>query len=149
MIAIANDHTSLELKKEVIRLLDEMGLAYKDFGTQEAGSCHYPIYGARAAQAVASGECDRGILMCGTGLGIGLAANKVKGVRCCICSEPYTAKMSRLHNDANMISLGARVIGPDMARMILEIWLTTAFEGGRHQTRVDMLSALENGQSIE
>lgn len=149
MIAIANDHTSLEMKKEVIRLLDEMGLAYKDFGTNETGSCHYPIFGLRAAQAVASGECDRGIVICGTGLGIGLAANKVKGIRCCICSEPYTAKMSRMHNNANMISMGARVIGADMARMILEIWLTTEFEGGRHATRVDMLTRIEAGEDIE
>lgn len=150
MIAIANDHSSLELKKIVIQLLDEMGLAYKDFGTNETGSCHYPIYGVRAAKAVASGECDRGIVLCGTGLGIGLAANKVKGIRCCICSEPYTAKMSRLHNNANMIALGARVVGLDLARMILEIWLTTPFEGGgRHTTRVDMLDAIEKGEDIE
>ncbi len=149
MIAIANDHTSLELKKEIIKLLDEMGLEYKDFGTDSTGSCHYPIYGARAARAVASGQCDRGIVICGTGLGIGLTANKVPGIRCCICSEPYTAKMSRLHNNANMIAIGARVVGADLGRMIVETFLTTEFEGGRHATRVDMITAVEKGEAIE
>jgi len=149
MIAIANDHTSLEMKKEVIKLLDEMGLSYKDFGTNETESCNYPVYGARAARAVAKGECDRGILICGTGLGMGLVANKVAGIRCCVCSEPYTAKMSRLHNNANMIAIGARVLGADLARMIIDTFLTTAFEGGRHSTRVNMIAAIEKGENIE
>jgi ribose 5-phosphate isomerase B len=149
MIAIANDHTALELKKEIIALLNEMGLEFKDFGTNVSESCHYPIFGARAAHAVASGECERGILICGTGLGIGITANKVNGIRCCICSEPYTAQMSRLHNDANMISIGARVVGPDLARMIVKTFLVTEFEGGRHQTRVNMINAIGRDEALE
>lgn len=146
MIAIANDHTALELKKELIKLLDEMHLSYKDFGTYDDISSDYPFFGEIAARAVASGECDRGIVLCGTGLGIGLACNKVRGIRCAICSEPYTAKMSRLHNDCNMLAVGARVVGPELAKMIFQTFLTTAFEGGRHQRRVDMIMAIEDGE---
>ena len=149
MIALASDHAALELKAVVKELLDEMGLAYRDFGTDTDKSCDYPVYGARAAHAVASGECDRGIIICGTGLGMMLAANKVDGIRCVVCSEPYSAEMSRRHNDANMLSLGARVVGVELAKMIVRTWLTTPFEGGRHQRRVDMLSALERGEALE
>ena len=149
MIAIACDHSALEMKETIKKLLDDMGLAYKDFGTNSEESCHYPIFGARAAKAVASGECERGILICGTGIGMSLAANKVKGIRCVACSEPYSARLSRAHNNANMLAIGARVIGPEMAKMIVGEFLNTAFEGGRHQVRVDMLTALENGEAIE
>lgn len=149
MIAIACDHAALEMKREIINLLAARGLKYKDFGTYTEDSCHYPVFGVRAAKAVADGECDRGIVICGTGIGISLAANKVKGIRCALCNDPYSAKMTRAHNDANMLALGARVIGIDVAKMIVETWLDTPFEGGRHQTRVDMLTAIENGQSIE
>lgn len=149
MIAIACDHSALEMKETIKKLLDDMGLAYKDFGTSSEESCHYPIFGARAAKAVASGECERGILICGTGIGMSLAANKVKGIRCVACSEPYSARLSRAHNNANMLAIGARVIGPEMAKMIVGEFLNTAFEGGRHQVRVDMLTALENGEEIE
>ncbi len=149
MIALACDHSALEMKETVKGVLDEMGLEYKDFGTHTTDSCHYPVYGARAAKAVASGECEKGIIICGTGIGISLAANKVKGIRCVACSEPYSARMSRAHNDANMLSIGARVIGPELAKMIVTEFLTTEFEGGRHQTRVDMLTAIENGEEIE
>ncbi len=149
MIALACDHSALELKKEVMTLLESRGLAYKDFGTYTTDSCHYPVFGARAAKAVASGECDRGIVICGTGIGISLAANKIKGIRCALCSDPYSAKMTRAHNDANMLALGARVIGVELAKTIVEAWLDTPFEGGRHQARVDMLTALENGEEIE
>lgn len=149
MIALASDHAALELKAVVKELLDEMGLSYRDFGTDTEKSCDYPVYGARAAHAVASGECDRGIVICGTGLGMMLAANKVDGIRCVVCSEPYSAEMSRRHNDANMLSLGARVVGVELAKMIVRTWLTTPFEGGRHQRRVDMLSALERGEALE
>ncbi len=149
MIAIACDHSALEMKEAIKKMLDEMGLAYKDFGTNSEESCHYPIFGARAAKAVASGECERGILICGTGIGMSLAANKVKGIRCVACSEPYSARLSRAHNNANMLSIGARVIGPEMAKMIVGEFLNTAFEGGRHQLRVDMITALENGEDIE
>lgn len=149
MIAIACDHAALEMKKEIEALLTARGLEYKDFGTYTADSCHYPVYGAQAARAVAAGECDRGIVICGTGIGMSLAANKVKGIRCALCSDPYSARMTRAHNDANMLALGARVIGIELAKMIVEAWLDTPFEGGRHQTRVDMLTAIENGEPIE
>ena len=140
MIALASDHTALELKAAIKELLDEMGLEYKDFGTYTPESCDYPIFGARAAKAVASGECDRGIVICGTGVGISLAANKIPGIRCVVCSEPYSAKLSRMHNDSNMLEL---------AKMITKMWLETAFEGGRHQRRVDMLAALDRREEIE
>ena len=146
MVALACDHAALELKKEIIGLLEEMGLEYKDFGTYEAVSCNYPEYGEKAARAVAHGECDRGILICGTGIGMSLVANKVRGIRCVVCSEPYSAQLSRMHNDTNMLALGARVVGSELARMIARMWLETPFEGGRHQTRVDMITAIENGK---
>lgn len=149
MIAIACDHSALELKAEVEALLTSRGLEYRDFGTYTADSCHYPIYGARAAHAVASGECDRGIVICGTGIGMSLVANKIPGIRCALCGDPYSAKMTRAHNDANMLALGARVIGVELAKMIVEAFLDTPFEEGRHQTRVDMITALENGEAIE
>lgn len=149
MIAIACDHAALEMKKEIEDLLTSRGLEYKDFGTYTTDSCHYPVFGARAARAVASGECDRGIVICGTGIGISLAANKIKGIRCALCSDPYSAKMTRAHNDANMLALGARVIGIELAKMIVETFLDTPFEGGRHQMRVDLISAIENGEEIE
>ena len=146
MIAIACDHAALEMKRDLLGLLDEMGLAYHDYGTYDEKSCDYPVM---AAKAVTSGECDRGILICGTGVGMSLAANKVKGIRCVVCSEPYSAELSRRHNDTNMLAVGARVIGPELARMIVRTWLTTAFEGGRHQRRVDLITALENGEELE
>lgn len=149
MIAIACDHAALELKAEVIKILNERGLEYEDFGTYTADSCHYPIFGARAANAVASGKCDRGILICGTGIGMSLVANKVKGIRCALCSDSYSAKMTRAHNDSNMLAMGARVIGVEVAKEIVAAWLDTPFEGGRHQTRVDMITAIENGESVE
>ena len=149
LIAIACDHSALELKEEVEALLESRGLEYKDFGTYTTESCHYPVYGARAARAVASGECDRGIVICGTGIGVSLAANKIPGIRCALCGDPYSAKMTRAHNNANMLALGARVIGVELAKMIVEAFLDTPFEGGRHQTRIDMITALENGEAIE
>lgn len=144
MIAIACDHSALEMKREIEHLMEEMGLEYRDFGTDTPESCDYPVFAVRAARAVASGTCERGILICGTGIGMSLAANKVRGIRCAACSEPYSAKMTRMHNDANMLALGARVIGPEMARMITRIFLQTPFEGGRHQRRVDMVMAIED-----
>ena len=143
MIAIANDHSALDMKKEIIALLDEMHLEYKDFGTYTSESCHYPIYAARAARAVASGECDRGILLCGTGIGIGLAANKIKGIRCATCSEPYSAELTRRHNDANMLAMGAAVVGKGLAMKIVDAFLGAQFEGGRHATRVGMIGDVE------
>ena len=144
MIAIACDHSALEMKETIKKLLDERGLEYVDFGTDSDESCDYPVFGFAAASAVASGKCERGLLFCGTGVGISLAANKVKGIRCVVCSEPYSARMSRLHNNSNMLALGSRVVGTELARMIVETWLDAEFEGGRHQRRVDKITALEN-----
>ncbi len=149
MIAIACDHSALEMKKEIEGLLEEMGLPYRDYGTCSTDSCDYPIFGVRAAKAVASGECERGIVICGTGIGISLAANKIKGIRCALCSEPFSAELTRRHNDANMLALGARVIGPELAKSIVRVFLTTDFEGGRHARRIAMLTALDNGEDIE
>lgn len=148
-IAIACDHSALELKEEVKNLLAARGLEYEDFGTYTTDSCHYPIYGARAAQAVADGRCELGIVICGTGIGISMTANKVKGIRCALCSDTFSAKMTRIHNNSNMLALGARVIGVELAKEIVNAWLDAEFEGGRHQVRIDMITALENGESIE
>lgn len=148
-IAIANDHAGLALKPEIKALLEEMNMEYIDFGTDTPESCHYPVYAARAAKAVADGTCQFGILLCGTGLGIALAANKVHGIRCVTCSETVSASLSRRHNNANMLAMGARVIGGEVARAVARTFLTTGFEGGRHQTRVDMIMALERGEEIE
>lgn len=148
MIALGSDHAGLPLKKEIMELLDSMGLEYKDFGTYTADSCDYAMFGQRAANAVVSGECEKGILCCGTGIGISLAANKVKGIRCVVCSDCFSAKMSREHNNANMLALGARVVGGELARMIVKIWLETEFAGGRHERRVNQIMAIENGEDI-
>lgn len=149
MIALASDHVGRALKEEIKTLLDEMGLAYQDFGTDSDERVDYPIYGARAARAVASRACDRGIICCGTGVGISLAANKIHGIRCVVCSDCYSAALSRQHNDTNMLSMGSRVVGADLGKMIARMWLTTAFEGGRHQRRVEQIAALEEGKAIE
>ena len=140
LIALASDHVGITLKAEIKALLDEMGLPYRDYGATNDERTDYPIYGARAARAVASGECERGIICCGTGVGISLAANKIDGIRCVVCSDCYSAMLSRQHNDTNMLSMGSRVVGTELARMIARIWLTTDFEGGRHQRRLDMLN---------
>ncbi|MBQ6706490.1 MAG: ribose 5-phosphate isomerase B [Clostridia bacterium] len=149
MIAIACDHAALETKEAVKSFLADLGVEYCDFGTYDRKSCDYPVYAAKAANAVASGECDKGILICGTGIGMSLAANKVKGIRCAACSEPFSAKMSRAHNNANMLAIGARVIGIELAKMIISEFLNTPFEGDRHQRRVDMIIKLENGEPLE
>ena len=149
MIALASDHVGLSLKEEIKTLLDEMGLPYQDFGAFTTDRTDYPLYGARAAKAVAGGACDRGIICCGTGIGISLAANKVKGIRCVVCSDGYSAMLSRQHNDTNMLSMGSRVVGTELGKMIARIWLTTPFEGGRHQRRIDQIAALERGEAIE
>lgn len=143
-IGIGNDHSALEMKKEIIAFLEEKGHEVVDYGTNSAESCDYPVYGEIVARAVATGEVEQGILICGTGLGISLAANKVKGIRAAVCSEPFTAKMARAHNNCNILAFGARVVGPELAKMIVETWLDTDFEGGRHQRRVDLIMEIEN-----
>ncbi len=148
MIAIACDHGAVELKKEIEAMLDEMDLSYQDFGTDSHASVDYPVYAEKAARAVTSGACDRGILLCGTGLGMSLAANKVRGIRCALCGDCYSAEMARRHNNANMLALGARVIGPELAKKITQIFLTTDFEGGRHARRVGMIDTLDQGGTL-
>lgn len=143
-IGFGNDHTALELKAEIIEFLEARGHEVVDYGTNSAGSCDYPGYGEVVARAVVNKEVDQGILICGTGLGISLAANKVKGIRAVVCSEPYTARMARLHNNCNILAFGSRVVGAELAKMIVETWLDTDFEGGRHERRVSMIEAIEN-----
>ena len=148
MIALASDHVGLELKKHIAEYLEENGYKYRDFGTYDQNRCNYPYYALLAANAVASGECEKGILCCGTGVGISIAANKVDGIRCVVCSEPYSALLSRRHNDTNMLALGSRVVGKDLALMILENWLHGVFEGGRHANRVAQINQIEKQGSL-
>lgn len=142
-IALGCDHGGLELKEKVKAHLLERGFEIKDCGTYSADSCDYPDFGAAAARCVAGGECERGIVICTTGIGISIAANKVRGVRCALLSDLMSAQMTRQHNDTNMMALGAAVVGPMLALRIVDVWLDTAFEGGRHSRRVDKLTALE------
>ena len=144
MIALGSDHAGLPLKKEIIALLEEMHLPYHDYGTYTGDSCDYAVFAQRAAKAVVSGECERGILCCGTGIGMSLAANKIPGIRCALLSDCFSAEMCRAHNNANMCALGGRVTGPELAKRMVDLFLTTEFLGGRHADRVNMISALEN-----
>lgn len=148
-IAIGNDHTALEMKAAIKAHLEGKGYEVLDLGTNSTDSCDYPVYGEKVGRAVVDGEADLGIAICGTGVGISLAANKVKGVRACVCSEPYTAKLSRMHNDSNVLAFGARVVGVELAKMIVDEWLNASFEGGRHQRRVDMLMDIENHVTVQ
>ena len=148
-IAIGNDHAAVALKKEIMEHLLEKGYEVINVGTDQETSFHYPVSGYKVAKMVAGGEADLGILICGTGVGISLAANKVNGIRCCVCSEPYTAKLSRQHNNTNILAFGARVVGPDLAKMIVDEWLNAEFLGGRHQTRVDMIMEIEATQELK
>ena len=143
-IGIGNDHSAVEMKFAIKKYLEEMGHEVVNYGTDSTESCDYPEYGEKVGRAVASGEADLGIAICGTGVGISLAANKVKGIRACVCSEPYTAKLSRMHNNSNVLAFGARVVGSELAKMITEAWLDAKFEGGRHERRVQMLMDIEN-----
>ena len=143
-IAIGNDHSAVELKNHISQFVEKMGHTVVNFGTDSSDSCDYPLYGEKVARAVTGGECDLGILICGTGIGISLAANKVKGIRAAVCSEPYSARLTRQHNNANIIAFGARVVGPAMAEMIVSEFLNAEYEGGRHQRRVDMITEIEN-----
>ena len=143
-IGIGNDHAALEMKNQVMEYLEEKGYEVINYGTNTPESCNYPEFGEKVGRAVVSGEVDCGILICGTVVGISLAANKVKGVRAVVCSEPYSAKLSKQHNNTNILAFGARVVGIELAKMIIDEWLGAEFEGGRHQTRVDMIMAIEN-----
>ena len=143
-IGIGNDHSAVEMKREVMKFLQDLGYEVINYGTDSTESCDYPVYGEKVGQAVASKEVDLGILICGTGVGISLAANKVKGIRAVVCSEPYSARLSRQHNNTNILALGARAVGIELAKIIIEEWLNAEFEGGRHQRRVDMIMDIEN-----
>ena len=143
-IALGSDHGGFDLKSAIKTHLEELGHEVVDFGTDSHDSCDYPLIAEPAAKAVASGECDRGIVICGTGIGISISANKVKGIRCVVCSEPYSALLSRQHNDTNMLAFGSRVVGGDLALMIVDAWLSGEYEGGRHARRVQMISDIEN-----
>jgi len=140
MIAIGSDHGGFDLKESVIRHLKESGAEVKDVGCYAKESCDYPVFGHAVAEAVESGECEKGIVICTTGIGISMTANKHKGIRCALCSEPLSAKMTRLHNDANVLAMGAALIGPMMANEIVDTFLNTEFSGDeRHQRRVDLI----------
>lgn len=143
MIAVGSDHGGFALKREIMKHLSERGLEFKDFGTYSEESCDYPVYGEAVARAVASGQCDRGILICGTGIGVSITANKVKGIRAALCGDCYSAEYTRRHNDANILTLGARVLGSGLALKIVDIFLDTEFEGGRHERRVELITKIE------
>lgn len=143
-IGIGNDHSAVEMKMEIVKYLESMGHEVVNYGTDTIESCDYPAYGEKVARAVAAKEVEFGILICGTGLGISLAANKVKGIRAVVCSEPCTARLSREHNNANVLAFGARIVGLELAKMIVKTWLEAEFDGGRHQRRVDMIMDIEN-----
>ncbi len=147
-LVIGNDHVALEMKNEIMAYLQEKGYEVVNIGTDSPDRFDYPVSGYRAAKMVASGEADGGILICGTGMGISLSANKVRGIRCCVCSEPYSARLSKQHNNTNMIAFGARVVGIELAKMIVDAWLEAEFEGGRHQRRIDMIREIEETQNL-
>lgn len=143
-VAIGNDHTAVELKNHIKKHLEAKGYTVVNLGADTDESSDYPLYGEKVGKAVASGECDLGVAICGTGIGISLAANKIKGIRAAVCSEPYSARLTRQHNDANIIAFGARVVTTEMAEKIVDEFFGAEFEGGRHQRRVDMITAIEN-----
>ncbi len=145
-IALGCDHGGYDLMQKVKAHLEELGHSTVNFGTFSKDSCHYPEFGAKAAHAVADGRCDLGVVVCTTGIGISIAANKVPGIRCALCSDCYSAEMTRRHNNANMLALGANVVGEGLALKIVDTFLSHEFEGGRHATRVGMIAAIERGE---
>jgi ribose 5-phosphate isomerase B len=143
-VAIGCDHAGVELKEALISLLRDRGIQYRDFGTNGPQSVDYPDFGEAVSRAVSTGEAERGVLVCGTGIGMSIVANKFTGVRAALCAEPFSARMSRLHNDANVLVIGGRVTGVELAREIATVWLETPFEGGRHQRRLDKIREIED-----
>ena len=144
MIAIASDHGGYQLKEHIKAYLAAKGITCQDFGTDSMDSCDYPVFAKPAAQTVASGACEKGIVICTTGIGMSIAANKVKGIRCALCGDPFSAEMTRRHNNANMLALGAGIVGGNLAERIVDVFLNTEFEGGRHARRVGLVMELEN-----
>lgn len=145
-IAIGNDHVGIELKATVIEELKKRKIEVIDCGTDSSKRVDYPIFAEKVANLVANGEADKGIVLCGTGVGVSIAANKVNGIRCVCCSDPYSAKLSREHNDTNVLAMGSRVVGTELARMIVNEWLDGTYEGGRHQKRIDLINDIEGRQ---
>ena len=144
MIALGSDHGGYALKQEVMKHLDEKGVAYRDYGCYSEESCDYPEFGHKVGHAVASGECDKGILICGTGIGISISANKIPGIRAALCGDVFSAKATREHNDANILAMGARVVGPGLALLIVDTFLETPFSGdSRHVRRIDKIEKLD------
>ena len=143
VIGIGNDHAAVDLKNEIKAYLEEKGYKVVNYGTDSSESCDYPVYGAKVGNAVASGEVDAGVLICGTGIGISIAANKVNGVRAAVVSEPVSARLTKEHNNANIIAFGARIVGSETAKAIVDAWSNAEFQGGRHQTRIDMIHKIE------
>lgn len=143
MYAIGNDHSAVALKEIIKAHLEAKGIEVKDFGTESTTASNYAAKAEEVANAVASGECERGILICGTGIGISIAANKVNGIRAAVCSEPFSAKLSKIHNNSNILCFGARVVGTELAKMIVDEWVNAEFEGGRHQVRLDTITEIE------
>ena len=148
-LVIGNDHVAVDMKNEIKQYLESRGIEVTDIGTNSTERFNYPVSGYRAARMVADGKADGGVLICGTGVGISLAANKVHGIRACVCSDPYTARLSKQHNNTNIIAFGTRVIGPETAKMIVDEWLNAEYEGGRHQIRVDMIHEIEMTQHLK
>lgn len=144
MIAIGSDHGGYLLKEEIKKHLEEKGYEVRDFGTDSTASCDYPVYAEKVCRAIQSGECEKGILVCGTGIGMSMCANKCKGIRAAVCGDHFSAEFTRKHNNANVLCLGARVIGAGVAMQLVDIFLTTEYEGGRHEKRVEMMMQLEN-----
>ena len=147
-LAIGNDHSALAIKAEVVEHLRDRGVELVDVGTNSPESFDYAVSGYRVARLVADGKVDGGVLICGTGVGISLAANKVDGIRACVCSEPYSAELSKRHNNSNVICFGARVIGPEMAKCIVDAWMDAEFEGGRHERRVNQIMEIQDTQRL-
>lgn len=143
-IAIGSDHAAFEFKEDLKKYITDLGFFVKDHGTHCADRVDYCDFGIAVGESVARKECGRGIIFCGTGVGISISANKVKGIRAVVCSDPYTAMLSRQHNDTNILALGSRVVGVELAKMIIGIWLKTSYEGGRHQSRLDKINSYEN-----
>ena len=142
-VALAADHGGYELKEAIRKHLDEIGVAYKDFGSYTGEACDYPDMAEAACRAVVAGECDKALLFCGTGVGISMSANKIRGIRACCCSDAFSAEFTRRHNDANALCMGGRVVGPGLGVYLVDLFLNTPFEGGRHQRRIDKMMALE------
>ena len=147
-IGLVNDHSAVEMKQEISKYLQSKGYEIVNYGTDSTDSYPYPTAALNVAHAVVENKVDCGILICGTGIGIGIAANKVKGIRCATCSEPYSAKLSKMHNNSNILSFGARVVGVELAKMIVDSWLEAEFEGGRHAQRVQMIQDIENDETF-